>query len=100
MKRRFASILTSSVFVCTLTACITPETKPPQNPQLAKWASQWGFEPWLMNGEEVYCRNQLYSGREAVFVPPWDCDRARTMERLMRSDRPPPFVGFPEDGFW
>jgi hypothetical protein len=100
MKGPFASVLTFSILICTLTACITAETKPPKNPVLAQWASQWGFEPWLMNGKEVYCRSQAYSGREAVFVPPLDCDRARTMERLMRSDRPPSYVGFPEDGFW
>jgi hypothetical protein len=100
MNRRLVRVLTFSAFVGALTACVTPETKPPQNPVLAKWASQWGFEPWLMNGEEVYCRRQTYSGREAVFVPPLDCDRALTIERLMRSDRSPSYVAFPEDGFW
>ena len=100
MRKRLASVLFLSVFVGTLTACITPETKPPQNPVLAQWASQWGFEPWLMNREEVYCRSQSYSGREAFFVPDLDCDRARTMERLMRLGRPPPYLAFPEDGFW
>jgi hypothetical protein len=101
MKRRLARVLTSSVFVCTLVACVPPETKPPQNPVLAKWASQYGFQPWIMNGEEVYCRRQTYLGSESVIVPPLDCDRARTMERLMRSDQPPPVLAFnTAGGFW
>lgn len=94
MKMRLARVLTLSVFFCTLAACVTLETKPAQNPVLAKWASQWGFEPWIMNGEEVYCRRQTHLGSESVVVPPLDCDRARTLERLMRSDRPPPPLAF------
>jgi hypothetical protein len=39
INRRLARILISSAFVCALTACVTPETKPPQNAVLAKWAS-------------------------------------------------------------
>jgi len=99
MKRRLALVLTLSVFFCALTACVTPEIKPPQNPVLAKWASQWGFQPWIMNGEEVYCRRQPYLGTEAVIVPPLDCDRARTIERLMPSDHPPPYLAF-SHGRW
>lgn len=100
MESRLTRVLISSVIFCALSACVTRETKPPQNPVLAQWASQWGFEPWLMNGEEVYCRSQSYSGRGAVFVPPLDCDRARTIARLMQSDHPPAYVAFPENGFW
>jgi hypothetical protein len=101
MNRPLARILISSAFICALAACVTPETKPPQNRVLAKWASQWGFQASLMNGEEVYCRRQTYLGRESVIVPPLDCDRARTIERLMRSDQPPPVLAFnTAGGFW
>jgi hypothetical protein len=101
VQRRLARDLILGVFVCAITACVTPETKPPQNPVLAKWASQWGFQPWIMNGEEVYCRRQTYLGSESVVEPPLDCDRARTIERLMRSDHPPSYLAYATaGGFW
>jgi hypothetical protein len=54
-----------------------------------------------MNAKEVYCRRQTYLGSESVIVLPLDCDKARTIERLIRSGHPPPYLAFNAvGGFW
>jgi hypothetical protein len=51
MDKRLLCFLACSV--CALAACAT--SRVPADAALATWASQYGYQPYTLNGEKVYC---------------------------------------------
>ncbi len=50
MSGKFRALLVITCVV--LGACATPRTS--SDPSLAKWAGQYGWQPYSWNGKEVY----------------------------------------------
>jgi hypothetical protein len=62
MSGKFCALLVITVVV--LGACATPRTS--NDPTLAKWAGQYGWQPYSWNGKEVYCHNGTGSGAQCM----------------------------------
>jgi hypothetical protein len=62
MSGKFCALWLVSVVV--LGACATPRAA--NDPTLAKWAGQYGWQPYSWNGKEVYCHNGTGSGAQCM----------------------------------
>jgi hypothetical protein len=65
----------------TLAACITPRM--PANPDLAKWAKEYGYLPYGLHGQNVYCHGPV--GFSGTF-----CVRSQELGNLMAKNEAPP----------
>jgi hypothetical protein len=77
MNGKFCVLLV--ITAVALGACATPRTS--ENPTLAKWAGQYGWQPYSWNGEQVYCHNGTGSGTQ--------CMLCETMAVMMVENQPP-----------
>jgi hypothetical protein len=79
MNTRFICILAFSAF--TLAACATPRVA--TNAPLAAWARGYGYQPYFLNGQYVYCDSG--TGKDANCIP------EDAMAWLMNNQREPQF---------
>lgn len=79
MITRFICVLTVSAF--TLAACATPRVA--ANTPLAAWARNYGYQPYAMNGQYVYCDAGTGNGA--------NCITEDTMAWLKDNQREPQF---------
>jgi len=77
MSLKFCALLVITVAV--LGACATPRTS--SDPALAKWAGQYGWQPYSLNGEEVYCHTGTGAGTR--------CMVSKNMAVMMAENQPP-----------
>jgi hypothetical protein len=70
-----------AIATLTLTACMTPRV--PANPDLAKWAKEYGYLPYTLHGQKVYCHAAV--GFSGTF-----CVRSEELSQLMAKNEPPP----------
>ena len=77
MNRKFCALLAITGVV--LGACATPRTS--NNPALAKWAGQYGWQPYSLNGEQVYCHDGTGAGAR--------CMPSNHMAIMMAENQPP-----------
>ena len=69
----------------TLGACATPRV--PSNPDLANWASKYGYAPYTYRGQKVYCHGS--AGFSGTYCVP-----AREVAILMAKNEPPPTLRY------
>jgi hypothetical protein len=74
--RRFFAI---AAFI--LAACMTPRV--PANPDLAKWAREYGYLPYTQHGRNVYCHASV--GFSGTFCLP-----SGTLRDFMAKNEAPP----------
>jgi len=62
MITRFICFLAFSAF--TLVACSTPRVA--TNAPLAAWARSYGYQPYTLNGQYVYCDSETAKGANCI----------------------------------
>jgi hypothetical protein len=62
MMTRFICFLAFSAF--TLAACATPRAT--TNTALAAWARDYGYQPYTLNGQYVYCDSGTAKGAHCI----------------------------------
>jgi hypothetical protein len=71
----------SAIATFTLAACASPRVA--GNPDLEKWAGQYGFKPYALHAKDTYCHASI-GGSGSFCVP------SPEMVKLMANNQAPP----------